>query len=217
MKAVVMAGGHGTRLRPAFPEKINKHLLPVGSKVMIEWPLITLKQMGVTDVLVMLNGENPQLLMQVIERGELYGLNILYNYRYETSGGSVAKTLMGAHEYISDEPFILILGDSYFSEALTKPSHDGCHAWVMERDEEWDDMSKYPELPTNPDLLQTGVWQFGAGLFKALGDLMDEEVVRIRDLVNHLHSTGHAIRHTVVAPRTFIDCGTYEAIAKVTT
>lgn len=70
MKAVVMAGGLGTRLRPTLALPINKHLYPVAGKPLINWPLELLGRSGVTEVLVLLNGSHAELLLETIGTGK---------------------------------------------------------------------------------------------------------------------------------------------------
>lgn len=216
MKAVVMAGGLGTRMRPLLAGPINKHLMPVGGQPLIFWPLKLLAASGITEVLVLLNGPHSELLFETIGSGETFGLTIYYRFTPETAGASVGVHLRLAEPWVKDEPFLLLLGDSvYFLSTIPHlKSVTAPHSWAMSPDPTWDDMDKYAPVPDQAPYLQTGIWLFNQQLFATLTALENTAVVRIRDLVQHL-AQQECITMTLLPPRSFIDCGTPEAVARV--
>lgn len=217
IKAVVMAGGLGTRMRPALAAPINKHLCPVAGQPLISYPLELLARSGVTDVLILLHGQHPELIMETVACGRTFGLNILYAYTCETHGASVGKHLLLAQHWVQDDPFLLVLGDSvYFLEVLPDlTTAQPTHSWVMPApDEAWDDINKYAPCPRNAARIQTGIWLFDARVFAAVEALVHTKEVRIRHLVTYLHRQ-EPITTSVLPPHSFIDCGTPQAVLQV--
>jgi glucose-1-phosphate thymidylyltransferase len=214
MKAIVMAGGHGTRMRPLLAPPINKHLMPVGGRTLIEWPLLFLANSGVRDVLILLNGPHAELICETIGTGEHLGLNVFYRYTPETHGASVGRHLLLAQPWVTDEPFLLIIGDSlyFLPEIPNLRSVKATHTWVFKPDDAWDDMSKYAKAPHQFEFLQSGLWFFDQRLFAALTDLADLPELRIRHIIEHL-AKDRSLTATLLPPRSFIDCGTPDAVA----
>ena len=112
LKGVILAGGRGTRLYPCT-SVVNKHLLPIGNKPMIYYPLETLRKAGCLDILIVTGGENPSEIMRLIKDGKHLGFNsVLYAYQEDSVGG-IAQALSLAQSFINkDEKFIMILGDN---------------------------------------------------------------------------------------------------------
>jgi NDP-sugar pyrophosphorylase family protein len=216
MKAVVMAGGTGSRLRPMLAGSINKHLCPVGGKPLIHWPLNTLAQMGITEVFVMGNGPRFLPVMEEIGTGKQFGLNVSYVYEPETDGQSVGAHLLDIQSYLKEESFILMLGDSVYLHPISRPSQDKFQTWAMPVNEVWDDMKKYPGVPGNEQLIQTGAWVFPPELFKTIEQLQSTSAtVRIRDIVSAMCKNSHTLAVNTIKPDSFIDCGTTSAVNKI--
>lgn len=111
MKAVLLAGGKGTRLYPCTLV-VNKHLLPIYDKPMIYYPLETLRNSGCTDVLIIVGGESPDSFMKLLKDGKEFGFNsITYAYQCNPTGG-IADALSLAEPFIGKEKFLMILGDN---------------------------------------------------------------------------------------------------------
>ncbi len=106
MKGVVLAGGTGSRLYP-LTKVINKHLLPVYDKPMIYYPLNTLRQLGIDDILIVSNAcDIPQFR-------ELLGDDSI-TYAEQPQADGVVAALLTAEDFIQGEPVTLILGDNIF-------------------------------------------------------------------------------------------------------
>ncbi len=212
-KAVVMAGGLGTRMRPYLASPINKHLTPVGDRPLIDWPLQLIRNTGITKALVMLNGTHAELLMETIGTGAKYQLDVFYRYIPETHGASVGKHLKLAQPWVGEDEFLLILGDSvYLIDSLPDISNASApHAWTMRVGEILDpDPSKYAFVPDKEDEVQTGAWLFDSSIFTVLEELEHRQVpeIRIRTIIEYLST----INTTILPPHSFIDCGTPDAI-----
>lgn len=110
MKGVILAGGLGTRLYP-LTKITNKHLLPVHDKPMIYYPLQTLINAGIRDILIVTGGNNAGDFLRLLGNGKEFGLQHI-NYTYQEGEGGIAAALSLA-EYFSDrEKVCVILGDN---------------------------------------------------------------------------------------------------------
>ncbi len=118
MKGVVLAGGLGTRLRP-LTSITNKHLLPVYDRPMIFYPLKTLADAGIRDVMLVTGGNSAGSFMQLLGDGSAFGLRTL-NYAYQTGEGGIAQAIGLARTFVGDESFVVILGDNILENSIKK-------------------------------------------------------------------------------------------------
>ncbi|MBO1513342.1 sugar phosphate nucleotidyltransferase [Metabacillus bambusae] len=116
MKGVILAGGSGTRLKP-FTNVINKHLLPVGPFPMIQWPIMKLKEAGITDILLITNEGCIEDYRTVFGTGEQ--LDVMLSYATQPYAGGISHGLSFAKEFVNGDRFILLLGDNIFEDSLT--------------------------------------------------------------------------------------------------
>lgn len=117
MIGIILAGGNGTRLKP-LTEIVNKHLLPVYKKPMIEYPLDTLIQMGCDNIIIVSGGNNIGGFAEYLGDGRKYGVEL--TYKVQTEAGGVAQALSCA-EKLATGLFPVILGDNYFSNTPIMP------------------------------------------------------------------------------------------------
>src|SRR6266481_7856424 len=89
---IILAGGNGKRLRP-FTQAINKSLLNINGKAVIDYPINTLKEMGVKNISVILGGDHFSQICSYIENGERYGVNFNFLFQGEAKGISHAINL----------------------------------------------------------------------------------------------------------------------------
>lgn len=122
MKGVILAGGLGTRLYP-LTHVTNKHLLPVYNKPMIFYPIQTLVNAGVKDILIVTSGPHVGDFLGVLKNGNELGVNHLeYAYQEKPNGG-IADALTLAEQFADNEPITVILGDNT-TDADIKPAVD---------------------------------------------------------------------------------------------
>ncbi len=111
MKGVILAGGLGTRLYP-LTYATNKHLLPVYDQPMIFYPIQTLVNSGITDILIITGGPHAGHFINVLRNGEKFGLKRV-QYAYQEAGdGGIAQALSLAEDFADKGPVIVILGDN---------------------------------------------------------------------------------------------------------
>ncbi len=118
MKGVVLAGGLGTRLRP-LTSITNKHLLPVYDRPMIYYPLQTLADAGIKDVMVVTGGNSAGSFMHLLGDGREFGFNSL-NYAYQTGEGGIAEAIGLSRAFIGGENFVVILGDNILENSIAE-------------------------------------------------------------------------------------------------
>ena len=110
MKGVVLAGGLGSRLNP-LTKVTNKHLLPIYDKPMIYYPIQTLVNAGIRDILVVTGGKNAGEFLRLLGNGKEFGLKHV-NYTYQEGEGGIAQALGLAEFFAEGEPICVILGDN---------------------------------------------------------------------------------------------------------
>ncbi|HEX5874019.1 MAG TPA: sugar phosphate nucleotidyltransferase [Pyrinomonadaceae bacterium] len=110
MKGVVLAGGLGTRLRP-LTSVTNKHLLPVYNQPMIYYPIQTLVNAGITDIMVVTGGSSAGEFLRLLGNGKAFGLKHL-NYTYQEGEGGIAEALSLVEHFAADDPVCVVLGDN---------------------------------------------------------------------------------------------------------
>jgi glucose-1-phosphate thymidylyltransferase len=116
MKGVVLAGGLGTRLRP-LTSITNKHLLPVYDRPMIYYPLNTLAEAGIRDVMVVTGGNSAGSFMQLLGDGSGFGFRCL-NYAYQTGEGGIAQAIGLTRAFVGSDRFVVILGDNILENSI---------------------------------------------------------------------------------------------------
>ncbi len=110
MKGVVLAGGLGTRLRP-LTAVTNKHLLPVYDQPMIYYPIQTLVNAGITDIMIVTGGNSAGDFLKLLGNGKAFGLKHL-NYTYQEGEGGIAEALGLVEHFASGDPVCVVLGDN---------------------------------------------------------------------------------------------------------
>ena len=111
MKAVILAGGRGSRLYPVTLI-FNKHLLPIYNKPMIYYPLSIPMLIGLQEIYLVINPQDLPLFKKILANGEFFGLKIFYVLQEAPLG--LAHALMCAEEYLKGEEICLLLGDNIF-------------------------------------------------------------------------------------------------------
>jgi glucose-1-phosphate thymidylyltransferase len=110
MKGVVLAGGLGTRLYP-LTYATNKHLLPVYDRPMVFYPIQTLVNAGITEILVVAGGPHAGHFIRVLKNGKDLGLKHL-EFAYQEKEGGISEALMLAEDFTDNKNVTVILGDN---------------------------------------------------------------------------------------------------------
>ena len=110
MKGVVLAGGLGTRLLP-LTKVTNKHLLPVYDRPMVYYPLQTLANAGIQEIMLVTGGNSAGDFLRLLGNGKEFGLKRL-NYTYQEGEGGIADALRLAEHFADGDPVCVMLGDN---------------------------------------------------------------------------------------------------------
>lgn len=133
MKGIVLAGGLGTRLRP-LTIVTNKHLLPVHNQPMIYYPIQTLVNAGIRDIMIVTGGNSAGDFLKLLGNGRTFGLQHL-NYTYQEGEGGIAEALSLAEHFAAGEPVCVILGDNIIErnicQAVRAYRHQGGGAKIL--------------------------------------------------------------------------------------
>lgn len=115
MKGVVLAGGYGTRFHPVT-RVVNKHLLDVFDEPVVYYPIRTLAEAGITDVVLVTISEEVGQFQKLLGSGTELGVSV--EYATQQGAGGIAEALLQAQPLVKDEEVVVILGDNIFQETI---------------------------------------------------------------------------------------------------
>lgn len=228
MKGVILAGGTGSRLSP-LTKVTNKHLLPVYNKPMIYYPLQTLLDCGIKDIMIVTGGENVGDFLKLLGSGREWGAR--FTYRCQDGSGGIPVALSLAKEFVGDEKFVCILGDNIMENGLKahvdsfrKNSHSAKIFLQKVQDPKRYGIAEVKgsavvkcfEKPDNPttDLAVLGVYMFDSSVFAVIPSLKPSKrkELEIIDVLNHYIKKG-SLSYSML-DGFWIDAGTFEALHK---
>lgn len=227
MKGVILAGGLGTRLNP-LTKITNKHLLPIYDRPMIYYPLQTLVEAGIDDILLVTGGNNAGDFLRLLGNGKDFGLKHL-NYTYQEGEGGIAEAL-GLADYFADgDSVIVILGDNIIEKSIKtavenfKKQESGAKILLKEVEDaqrfgvaelEGDRVVNIVEKPEEPksNLAVTGIYMYDADVFNFIRTLKpsDRGELEITD-VNNNYIQANKMTYEIL-DGWWTDAGTFESL-----
>jgi glucose-1-phosphate thymidylyltransferase len=228
MKAVILAGGTGSRLMP-LTSYINKHMLPVGKHPMIHHGIQSLQKAGIQDILIITNRQSAGMFIQYFGSGHQMKMSLAYRIQEEAAG--IADALQLARPFINDgEKFLVLLGDNLFDEDLTPYVEDfqkqAEGAMVLLK--QVDDPRRYgvpifspsgtilhiEEKPAEPesDLSVTGLYMYSTDVFQRIENISPSSrgELEITDL-NNLYAAAGLLTYREISGW-WIDAGTFDSL-----
>ena len=194
-----MAGGTGSRLYP-LTKVTNKHLLPVGNKPMIYYPIEKLTEVGIEEILIVTGTEHMGDVVNLLGSGKDFDCR--FTYKVQDEAGGIAQALGLAENFCSDEPMTVILGDNIFEAGLSKAlkSFDGTGSQILIKKVEDPErfgvaelegdriigIEEKPEVPKS-DYAVTGIYMYDSKVFDLIKNLKpsDRGELEITDVNNH--------------------------------
>ncbi|MDD5529394.1 MAG: sugar phosphate nucleotidyltransferase [bacterium] len=122
MKGIILGGGLGTRLYP-MTKITNKHLLPVYDMPMIYYPIFTLVEAGINEIILVTGGNSAGEFLRLLGDGRQFGIKTL-SYTYQEKEGGIAQAMMLCSEFIGKEKCVVILGDNILDGSIKNAVKD---------------------------------------------------------------------------------------------
>lgn len=225
MRGVVLAGGLGTRLFP-MTKGVNKHLLPIGGKPMILYPLEKLAQVSIRDVLLITGPEHLSQFAHLLGDGSEWGLDL--HFRVQQKPDGIGGALDLAKDFAGSDSFFLILGDNLFGDSLQllQPylplqRDEALIALKKVKDPERFGIAKLEnnvvvdivEKPKSPvgDFCVTGIYAYTPSVFDVVRECKPSRrgELEISD-VNRFYAKAGKLKHHLLQ-KWWIDAGTIES------
>ncbi|HEY0081461.1 MAG TPA: sugar phosphate nucleotidyltransferase, partial [Pyrinomonadaceae bacterium] len=190
MKGIVLAGGLGSRLMP-LTAVTNKHLLPVYNQPMVYYPIQTLVNAGIRDIMIVTGGNSAGDFLKLLKNGKAFGLKHL-NYTYQEGEGGIAAALSLCEDFADGAPVCIVLGDNIIEgnivQAVRAYRHQGSGAKILLKKVSDPERFGVPELqdsrvvrieekPREPksDYAVIGVYMYDAEVFEIIKTLKPSE------------------------------------------
>lgn len=132
MKGVILAGGTGSRLLP-LTKVTNKHLLPIYDRPMIYYPLQTLLDAGIGEIMIVSGRGHAGHFLELLGSGEDWGAR--FTYQIQEHAGGIAQALGLVERWVDDEDITVILGDNIFQDTIkdtVQSFRSGAHIFLKE-------------------------------------------------------------------------------------
>lgn len=184
MKGIILAGGLGSRLYP-LTYATNKHLLPIYDKPMVYYPIQTLLDAGINEILIITGGPHAGHFLRVLKNGKELGVKHL-EFAYQENDGGIAEALSLAEDFSDEEPICVLLGDNCTDTNIKKfveEFEDGATIFLKEVSDperfgvpvfdEKDNIVKIEEKPKKPKskYAVTGLYLYDATAFDKIRQL----------------------------------------------
>jgi glucose-1-phosphate thymidylyltransferase len=231
MKGVVLAGGLGSRLHP-LTKVTNKHLLPVYDKPMIYYPIQTLVNAGIDDIMIVTGGNSAGDFLRLLGNGKEFGLKHI-NYTYQEGEGGIAEALSLVEHFAKGDSICVVLGDNIIEgnivAAVNGYKQQGKGAKILLKRVSDPQRFGVPELsgnhvvrieekPTNPksDFAVIGIYFYDSTVFDIIRTLKpsDRGELEITDVNNHYIERGEMTWNELSGWWT--DAGTFESLLRAT-
>lgn len=230
MKGVILAGGTGSRLYP-LTKVTNKHLLPVYDKPMIYYPLQTLIDAGIKEIMIVSGRGHAGHFLELLGSGAEFGVK--FTYEIQENAGGIAQALDLAEGFADNDNVTVILGDNIFQDNIQdvvssftsgahiflKPVPDAQRFGVAEVDINKCHVLGIEEKPAQPksNLAVTGLYIYSNDVFHVVKNLKpsDRGELEITDVNNYYIQQGNMTFTTLEGY--WSDAGTFDSLLRAGT
>lgn len=232
MKGVILAGGLGKRLEP-LTRITNKHLLPVYRLPLIYYPIQTLVEVGIRDIMIVTGGGNAGDFLRLLGNGREFGLKHI-NYTYQRGEGGIADALSLAEHFADKQKIVVVLGDNIIEKSIKKYTQkfssqakgarilikrvpDPQRFGVVElRAKKIIAISEKPKKPKS-NYIVTGIYMYDSRIFDIIRTLKPSRrgELEITDVNNAYLRSGEL--YYDILEGFWTDCGMPESLYKATT
>ncbi len=232
MKGIILAGGLGSRLAP-LTKITNKHLLPIYDEPMIYYPIRTLVEAGVNDILIVTGGNSAGDFLRLLGNGRDFGLKAI-NYTYQEGEGGIAEALGLAEHFADNEKIIVMLGDNIIEGSIKQAVSDfekqpkGAKIFLKEVPDphrfgvpiiDGNKITAIEEKPKKPksNYAIIGIYMYDAQVFDIIKTLRpsDRGELEITD-VNNAYIRNNMMTYEII-DGWWTDAGTFESLYHATT
>ncbi len=213
MKALITAGGHGTRLRPITHTQ-NKHLIPIANKLMLDYALEYVREANIIDVAIIINVGDDSIRS---EFGDGSSRNIKITYIPQDAPLGLAHVVKISENFIGDDPFIFYLGDNILVGGVSrfvtefKNANSNCHLALSKvpdpnrfgvaeiKDNKIIGIEEKPSVPKS-NLAVTGIYLYDNNIFEAVNNIKPSTrgELEISDAHQYLLDKGYHISYSEI-------------------
>ncbi len=226
MKGIILAGGNATRLRP-LTKITSKQLLPVYNKPMIFYPIETLRQAGITEILIIIAPQYAGQFLNLLGSGRDFGCKFTYEIQEEPRG--LADAFIVGEQFIAGDDVMLILGDNIFDEdfsSTVKQFTGGGHVFAKQVPDpqrygviEFDDKNKVISIVEKPKEPKSDFAMVGLYILDSRASAFAKKVapsargeIEIADVINQYLSLGEL--KVSVLNGLYEDAGTFDSLIR---
>ncbi len=190
LKGVILAGGLGKRLDP-LTKITNKHLLPIYNKPMIYYPIQSLVDSGIRDILLVTGGNNAGDFLRLLGNGSDFGLKHIH-YTYQQGEGGIADALSLAEHFADNSKIVVMLGDNIIGGNITRfvnhfrKQEEGARILIKRVSDPWrfgvanikrGRIVEIVEKPKKPksNFIVTGIYMYDSQVFNIIKTLKPSE------------------------------------------
>jgi len=232
MKGVILAGGLGKRLEP-LTRITNKHLLNIYNKPMIYYPIQTLVDAGIKDIMIVTGGNNAGDFLRLLGNGQEFGLKHI-NYTYQRGEKGIADALSLAEHFADGQKIVVILGDNVIEKSIKKyverfeKQPEGARILIKQVPDperfgvvelKGKKIVSIVEKPRKPksNYIVTGIYMYDAQVFDIIRTLKPSErgELEITDVNNTYLKKGQL--HYDILDGFWTDCGLPETLYRAST
>jgi dTDP-glucose pyrophosphorylase len=225
MKGVILAGGTGSRLYP-LTKVTNKHLLPVYDKPMIFYPIQTLINAGIKEIIIVSGRGHAGHFLELLGSGADHGVH--FTYEIQEQAGGIAQALSLAEDFVDGDSVTVILGDNIFQDDIKEDVanfNDGARIFLKEVSDahrfgvaelKGDKVIGIEEKPKEPksNFAVTGLYIYDSKVFSAIKTLKPSGrgELEITDVNNYYINKG-AMKYGILEGF-WSDAGTFESLLR---